>query len=116
MHEARLFEFAERPEALGVLRNVIGQGTGLEMRGAVDSVLLDKVQLKMAFAVEHDTFICECGEGFSPEVEAEAPFAAIEFGPVKLVAPDEFPVFVFGQKAVRMIFNFEFFHDRYPSF
>ena len=80
------------------------------MRRAVAAVLFEKVQLKMTFAVEHNAFFGECGERLSPEVETETPFPAVELGPVKLIAPDEFPVFVFGQKTVRVVFNFKFFH------
>ena len=115
MQECGLLELAEGPEALGVPGNVVGEGARLEVWRAVAAVgVPQQMEPGATVAVQLDAMVGEGRKALAPEVEAEIPFAAVQFGAVEFVMPDEFPVLFLGEEALGVSVEEEVLHVRIP--
>ena len=81
------------------------------MRRIIVVALFDEMQLQMALPVKFDAFFGERLETLPPEIQTEAPLAAIQFRSVEFVLPDKLPILSFRQKAIRMIFYGKCLHQ-----
>ena len=92
LHEERLAVGAERPEAGGVLRDVVGERAGLEMRRAEVVALAQQVELHgLARHLHALEVVRERGKVLSPEAFAAHPLRLVDLRAVELVVPDEPP-------------------------
>ena len=101
LHEERLAVRAERPEAGGVLRNVVGKRSGLEMRGTEVVALAQQVELHgLARHLHALEGVRERREVLSPEAFAAHPLRLVDLRAVELVVPDELPRLAARQEGV----------------
>ena len=101
LHEERLTVRAERPEAGGVLRDVVGERAGLEMRRAEVVALAEEVEVHgLARHFHALEVVRECGEVLPPEAFAAHPLRLVDLRAVELVVPDELPRLAARQEGV----------------
>ena len=87
LHEERLAVRAERPEAGGVLRDVVGERAGLEMRRAEVVALAEEVEFHgLARHFHALEVMCERGEVLSPEAFAAHPLRLVDLRAVDRAA------------------------------
>ena len=81
------------------------------MRRIIVVALLDKMQFQMALPVKLDAFFGKRLETLPPEIQTEAPLAAVQFRSVEFVLPHKLPRLAFRQKTIRMIFHGKCLHQ-----
>ena len=86
------------------------------MRRIIVVAFLDKMQLQMALPVKLDAFFSKRLETLPPEVQTEAPLAAVQFRSVEFILPHKLPFLAFRQKAIRMIFHGKCLHQLLLSY
>jgi hypothetical protein len=104
MHKLCRILFAKGPEiARGLVAGIIkGKSARLQMCGAEIITLAQKIYLECAFADLH-TLRGERGRAVAPEIEAVVSLALVKGSAVKLIVPNELPLFICGKKALCVI-------------
>ena len=99
VHKFRIFKFTERPKALTVLGQIINHRSGLKLSRKVIVAFFDHSHMKIALAVNINSFTGKCRRFFPPEIFSEAPLVLVKLIAVKFIVPNQFPLFMLGQKA-----------------